>query len=139
MIVLDTNVVSEAMKPNCHLAVAAWFQSQLDETLFLTSTSLAELLLGIQLLSPGKRRDLLAEEIRSVLDLLFGARVLSFGSESARAYARIVSEARAKGRPIAIADGQIAAIAREHGFIVATRDTSPFEAAGVGFVNPWEA
>jgi predicted nucleic acid-binding protein len=138
MIVLDTNVVSEAMKPHCDPAVKAWLYAQVTETLFLTATSLAELLLGIASAPPGKRRDLLEEGLHEVLDLLFAGRVLAYTEQAAKEYARTVSSARAKGRPIAVADGQIGAIAAVHGFTVATRDTGPFEAAGVPVFNPWE-
>jgi hypothetical protein len=137
VIVLDTNVVSEAMKPHCDPGVKAWLHAQATETLFLTATSLAELLLGVALAPPGKRRDLLEEELCKVLDLLFAGRILAFDEEAAKAYAKIVRNARTKGRPIAVADGQIAAIAQVHGFAIATRDTGPFNAAGVSFIDPW--
>jgi predicted nucleic acid-binding protein len=138
VILLDTNVVSEAMKPHCNASVKSWLYTQAAETLFLTSVSLAELLLGIALATPGKRRDLLEEQLHEVLGLLFAGRVLAYDEAAAEMYARIVSRARTMGRAISIADGQIAAIAMVHGFAVATRDTAPFEAAGAAFINPWE-
>lgn len=139
MIVLDTNVVSEAMKPHCAPSVRAWLNAQLTESLFLTSTSLAELLLGVALASPGRRRDLLEEQLQNALGLLFVGRVLPYDEAAAKAYSQIVSRARSQGRAISIADGQIAAIASVNKFAVATRDTAPFEAAGVAVINPWEA
>ena len=137
MIILDTNVVSEAMKPHCDPSVRVWLGAQVTETLFLTATSLAELLLGIALV--GKRRDLLEERLLDVLGLLFAGRVLPYDESAAKAYSQLVSRARSQGRAISIADGQIAAIASVHGFAVATRDTAPFEAAGIAVINPWNA
>jgi predicted nucleic acid-binding protein len=136
MIILDTNVVSEAMKPHCAPSIRAWLNSQLTESLYLTSTSLAELLSGVALASPGKRRDLLEEQLQNALGLLFVGRVLSYDEAAAKAYSQLVSKARSRGRAISIADGQIAAIASVHNFAVATRDTAPFEAAGVAIINP---
>ena len=137
MIILDTNVVSEAMKPHCDPSVRVWLGAQVTETLFLTATSLAELLLGIA--PVGKRRDLLEERLLDVLGLLFAGRVLPYDESAAKAYSQLVSRARSQGRAISIADGQIAAIASVHGFAVATRDTAPFEAAGIAVINPWNA
>lgn len=138
MIVLDTNVVSEPMKPNGNPAVRDWLDRQVAETLYLTATSLAELLVGVEMLPDGKRKDGLADALGELLNVLFGPRILPFDSEAAKAYAPLVGRARAGGRVISVADGQIAAIAAAHGFSVATRDTAPFVAAGVPVINPWE-
>jgi hypothetical protein len=138
VIILDTNVVSEPMKPDGHRGVQAWLDDQIAETLYLTSISLSELLLGVEFLSDGKRKVGLAAALSDLLSTLFGARVLPFDQQAATMYAQRVSRARAAGRAISMADGQIAAIAAVHGFTVATRDTAPFAAAGVPVVNPWE-
>ena len=138
MIILDTNVVSEAMKTQMNPAVLVWLDKQGASDLYLTATSLAELRLGIEILPIGRRKAFLAGALERVVRQATGNRVLAFDMDAARMYAEIVSLARAKGLAIGIADGQIAAVAAVHGFTVATRDTSPFEAAGVGFVNPWE-
>ena len=138
MIVLDTNVVSEAMKPEPHPAVRAWLNAQAAQTLYLSSVTLAELLFGIAALPTGKRQDLLARALDGVL-ALFGDRVLSFDIEAARRYAELAVMARASGRGFPTPDGYIAAIAASRGFIVASRDTAPFQAAGVQIINPWEA
>ncbi|MGH8137681.1 MAG: type II toxin-antitoxin system VapC family toxin [Steroidobacteraceae bacterium] len=138
MIILDTNVVSEPMKPDGHHGVQAWLDDQLAETLYLTSISLSELLLGVEVLPDGKRKVGLAAALSELLTTLFGARVLPFDQHAAAMYAGRVSRARAAGRAISMADGQIAAIAAVHGFSVATRDTAPFVAAGLAVVNPWE-
>jgi predicted nucleic acid-binding protein len=139
MIVLDTNVVSEPTKINGDPAVRAWLDRQIVETLYLTTTSLSELLVGIELLPRGKRRDGLAEALAKIMESLFGSRILPFDQQAALAYARLVGKTRAAGRTIGVADAQIAAIATVHGFTVATRDTGPFVAAGVPVINPWEA
>lgn len=139
MIVLDTNVVSEPMRLAGNPNVRAWLDRQVAETLYLTATSLAELLLGIEVLPEGKRKEGLAAALADLMATLFSSRVLPFDQHAAAAYAPIVSRARARGTAISVADGQIAAIASVCGFTVATRDTAPFLAAGVPVINPWDA
>lgn len=139
MIVLDTNVVSEPMKRSGNPAVQAWLDSQAAETLYLTATSLSELLVGIEILPDSKRKKGLGAAFNELLLLLFESRILPFDQQAAVAYAPLVSRARAGGRLISVANAQIAAIATAHGFTVATRDTAPFIAAGVPVINPWEA
>ncbi|KAF1046278.1 type II toxin-antitoxin system VapC family toxin [Xylophilus sp.] len=138
MIVLDTNVVSEAMRSQPHAAVRAWLNAQAVETLFLSSVTLAELLFGIRAMPDGKRRNLLDQALMEML-ALFGQRVLPFDSDAARSYAELAVTARSRGLGFPIADGYIAAIAASRDFIVASRDTSPYRAAGVAVINPWEA
>jgi toxin FitB len=139
VIILDTNVVSEPMKPDGDRRVQEWLDAQIAESLYLTSISLSELLLGVEILPDGKRKEGLANALNELLLSLFGSRILPFDQQAAATYAARVSRARAAGRAISMADGQIAAIAALHGFTVATRDTTPFVAAGVPVVNPWEA
>ncbi|MGH2388570.1 MAG: type II toxin-antitoxin system VapC family toxin [Chloroflexota bacterium] len=139
MIVLDTNVVSEPMRPYGNPTVQAWLDRQVAETLYLTATSLAELLVGIEILPAGKRKDGLTAALAELMTRLFGSRVLPFDQQAAVAYAPVVSRARAGGTIISVADGQIAAIAAGRGFAVATRDATPFVAAGVPVIDPWEA
>ena len=138
MIVLDTNVVSEAMKPEPHPAVLAWLNDQVAETLYLSSVTLAELLFGIGALAAGKRRDLLTQALDGLMGL-FRDRVLPFDIDAARRYGELAVKAKAGGRGFPTPDGYIAAIAASRGFIVASRDTGPYEAAGVTVINPWEA
>ena len=126
------------MKPDGDRRVEAWLDEQLAETLYVTSISLSELFLGVELLPDGKRKEGLDVSLRDLLETLFGDRVLAFDLQAAIMYAERISKARAAGRAISIADGQIAAIAAVHGFTVATRDAVPFEAAGVPVMNPWE-
>ena len=139
MIVLDTNVISEPMKPGADPAVQAWLDRQDAETLYLTATTLSELLFGMEALRAGRRKRGLAAAIEQLLDRLFGERILAFDRSAAVAYAAMVSRAAARGLAISVPDGQIAAVAAVHGFSVATRDTGPFRAAGVPVINPWES
>jgi toxin FitB len=138
MIVLDTNVVSEPMKAQGDPAVTAWLDRQVADTLYLTATSLSELLVGIELLPAGRRRSGLDTALAELVARLFGPRILPFDQQAATVYPRLVGRARAAGQAITFADGQIAAIAAARGFTVATRDTVPFAAAGVPVINPWE-
>ncbi|MHB1284671.1 MAG: PIN domain-containing protein [Metallibacterium scheffleri] len=137
MIILDTNVVSEAMKPRPHPEVRTWLDDQVAETLYLSSVTLAELLFGIGALPTGRRKDALAQTLDGLLEL-FGDRVLAFDTDAARHYARLAVMARATGKGFPTPDGYIAAIAAAHGFTIATRDASPFQAVGLKVINPWD-
>jgi predicted nucleic acid-binding protein len=137
MILLDTNVVSEPLKLTCDVGVLTWIDAQIIETLYLSTISLAELRFGIAALAPGKRRDTLLTSLEQRILPLFVGRILPFDAAAAEAYAVLRARARAQGKAIAPADGYIAATAISHGLIVATRDTSPFEAAGLTVINPW--
>jgi toxin FitB len=136
VIVLDTNIVSETMKPTPDAAVLAWLNSQAAETLYLTSVTLAKLLFGIAALPDGKRKQRLTSVANDIIDLYEG-RLLFFDTEAARRYATLAAAARLDGRGLPIPDGYIAAIAASKGFAIATRDTGPFEASGLQVVDPW--
>ena len=137
MILVDTNVVSEPMRARGDPRVVAWLDRQGDETLFISTVSIAEILFGVAALPVGKRRRRLADAFESAIDRLFEDRILSFDLAAARAYAALMAAARTQGAPISQADGQIAAIAAANRLAVATRDEGPFRAAGVKTVNPW--
>lgn len=138
MILLDTNVVSEAMKPAPHPAVRAWLNDQAAETLYLSSITLAELLFGIHALPSGKRKAMLEHALDGLMGL-FGDRVLPFDAGAARYYAELAMTVKVAGRGFPTPDGYIAAIAVSRNFIVASRDTAPFEAANVAVINPWQS
>ncbi len=138
MILLDTNVVSEAMKPEPHPSVRDWLDAQAAETLFLSSVTVAELMFGIGALPGGRRKDKLAAALEGVLTL-FEARILPFDTGAARHYADLAVAARASGQGFPTPDGYIAAIAAAHGFVVASRDTSAFAAGGLAVIDPWTA
>lgn len=137
MIVLDTNVVSELMKPAPAVEVARWIAGHSAKMLYTTSVSQAEVLHGIALLPAGKRRGALEVAAEAMFDEDFGGRVLPFGGEAAHAYAQIAVQRHRSGRPISQFDAQIAAIARSARFAVATRNVSDFEGCGVTLLNPW--
>ena len=138
MILLDTNVISEAMKPAPERAVRDWLDAQAAETLFLSSVTIAELSFGIAALPKGRRKDNLSAALVGLL-ALFAARVLPFDTAAAQRYGELAAKARIAGRGFPTPDGYIAAIAATQGFIVATRDSSAFAAAGLKVINPWNA
>lgn len=137
MILLDTNVVSEPLRQTPETRVIAWIDAQPLETLFLSAITVAELRAGVALLPAGKRRTGLQENLEKQVLPLFTGRVLPFDVTCTQAYAELIGKARAAGVSIATADGYIAAIAAANGLAVATRDTKPFEAAGVTVIDPW--
>lgn len=137
MIVLDTNVLSEAMKSAPNTAVLAWLDTQVAETLFISAVTLAEMQYGVLVLPEGWRRDRLATAIGDVATL-FADRILPFDMAAAQHYATLAVRARSRGLGFPIPDGYIAAIAASRGFAVATRDTSAFAAAGLSVINPWQ-
>ncbi len=137
MIVLDTHVVSEAMRPEPSPAVAGWLNAQSADTLYLSSVTLAELLFGIGALPAGARKDRLGRTLDRLL-ALFPGRVLPFDQEGARRYARMAVAARAAGRPLPTADGYLAATAAANGFAVATRNVRDFADTGVELIDPWQ-
>ena len=138
MILLDTNVVSEPLRLAADPGVQAWMDAQNVETLYLAAISLAELRFGVVALPAGRRKDTLHHNLERRVVPLFKGRILSFDVAASEAYAELRARARAAGKAIGIADGYIAATAAANGLIVATRDSSPFEAAGVEVINPWK-
>ena len=139
MILLDTNVISEPLKLTGDVGVLIWIDAQIIETLYLSAISLAELRFGVAALTPGKRKDTLHNSLEQRILPLFAGRILAFDAAASEAYAVLRARARAQGNAIAPADGYIAATATSHGLIVATRDTGPFEAAGLTVINPWNS
>ncbi|WP_152365400.1 type II toxin-antitoxin system VapC family toxin [Microlunatus speluncae] len=138
MIILDTNVLSEPLRPEPHPAVADWLNQQVLETLFLTTITVAELRFDIAALPQGRRRSTLADRFEQEVMPMFAGRLLSFDEPSTVHYARLRAYARARGHAIATTDGYIAAIAATHDFGVATRDVAPFAAAGLQVINPFD-
>lgn len=138
MIVLDTNVISEAMKPEPAPVVRDWLDAQAADTLYLSSVTIAEILFGIGALPDGRRKGKLATMLDGLLGL-FEGRILPFDTDAARHYAGLAVAARNAGKGFPTPDGYIAAIATAHGFAIATRDASAFHAAGVRVIDPWSA
>lgn len=137
MIVLDTNVVSEAMRPDPDPGVMGWLNAQAADTLYLSSVTLAELLFGIGALPAGARKDRLAHALDRLL-ALFPGRVLAFDQDAARRYADMAVIGRAADRPWTSSDGYLAATAAAHGFAVATRNVKHFGDTGVELIDPWQ-
>jgi predicted nucleic acid-binding protein len=138
MILLDTNVVSEALRPAPDARVIAWIDAQALETLYLSSMVVAELRSGVSLLPAGKRRNSLHERLEKRVLPAFAGRVLAFDMACTSAYAELLATARKAGSGIETADACTAAVAFVNGLAVATRDVSPFKAAGLTVINPWE-
>ena len=137
VIVLDTNVLSELAKAAPDAAVAAWVAQQRRAELCTTAVSEAELAYGLALLPNGRRRDALVQAVARLLGEGLGGRVMPFDRAAAATFGAIAAERRAAGRPIATANGQIAAIARAAGAaLVATRDAGGFQGCRVALVNP---
>ena len=139
MVVLDTNVVSELMRGSPRPEVRGWLDGQQTKGVFATSVTEAEIRAGVATLPDGARRRGLADAAEWMFGNLFAGRVLPFDSSAARAFAEIFAARRASGRPLSLADGQIAAIARSRGMAVATRNVGDFESTGIELVDPWSA
>lgn len=137
MIILDTNVVSELMRPRPSDAVLRWVGTRRSSSLYTTSVTQAEILHGVRLLPAGKRRNNVEAAAEAMFREDFAGRVLPFGSDAAHAYARIAAERRRLGRPISQFDAQIAAITDATGAELATRNTADFERCGIKVVDPW--
>ena len=138
MIILDTNVVSELLRPVPDERVVAWVRAQRQSSLFTTVITLGEMLFGVCLLPEGRRRQELLREVIAVFSDDMAERVLDFGSEAADAYAEIAATRRSQGRPVSQSDAMIAGIARSRGADLATRNVRDFESCGVRLINPWQ-
>jgi len=137
MILLDTNVLSEVLRPLPDIRVERWLDSQPDATLFTSAVTEAELCLGVALLPLGRRRTALAVAIRPILADDFTGHILPFDSPAAAAFAEVLASRRRSGRPMSQSDAQIAAIARSRGATLATRNVRDFEGYGITVVNSW--
>jgi toxin FitB len=139
MIVLDTNVLSEALRPVPEPSVLNWLADQPSASLFTTAVTRGEILYGVRLLSDGKRRKGLWDAANKIFDEDFAGQVLSFDGDAAGMYADIAASRRIAGKPISQFDAMIAAMARSRGAILATRNVKDFESCGIEVVNPWTA
>ncbi|ESR26389.1 type II toxin-antitoxin system VapC family toxin [Lutibaculum baratangense] len=139
MVILDTNVLSELMRPVPEQVVAAWADSQPRRSLYTATIVQAEILAGVATLPKGQRRQLLEQRVRAIFDEVLSDRVLPISEGAAKCYAQIYAVRRDLGRPISMPDGFIAAVAMEHGATIATRDTGGFEGLGLQLINPWRA
>ena len=139
MIILDTNVISELLRPAPEPKVEHWLSTQDGHNVYLTSISEAELRFGLAIMGNGKRRAALVDAVDRILREDLAGRILPFDSDAAQSYAAIAATRRSAGRPIAQADCQIASIAHSRGASVATRNTPDFEGCEIDLINPWTA
>jgi len=138
VIILDTNVLSQLMRPNPFSPVAAWVAKQSATELSTTSITEAEIFYGIELLAKGKRREGLLAAAEAMFAEDFADRVFGFESDAARVFSKIAAHRRALGRPISHADAQIAAIVQVRRAKLATRNVRDFEDCGIDVVDPWD-
>lgn len=139
MILLDTNVVSEVMRPAPSTRVIDWLNAQRGANLHFSAISVAEIEFGIDVLPAGKRRQSLRARFEDFLRHAFSNRILAFDDHAAQLYGPMMGDCRRAGRPASTLDGQIAAIARHHGMAVATRNISDFREFGLDLIDPWTA
>ncbi len=137
IVILDTNIVSELLRPSPEPRVEAWLAAQDSRSVYLTTISEAELRYGAAVLPAGRRRDALLEAVDGVLDEDFRGRILAFDRLAAEAYAGIAANRRAAGRPISQFDCQIAAIAQANEASLATRNVKDFQGCEVDVIDPW--
>jgi len=137
VIILDTNVISEALKPLPSGAVLRWLAAQTPSAVFTTTIALAEVLYGVEALPPGRRRTRLLAAVEKMFAEGFEGRILPFDEDAARVFASLVASRDRAGRPISQFDAMIAAIARSHRAAVATRNTADFDRCGISVIDPW--
>ena len=138
MIALDTNVVSELMRPRPDPVVVAWVDAQDAQQLYLPAVCIAEVLFGIARLPVGRRRDQLAQTFSDMLADDFTDRTLAFDEHAAVRFAQVAAAAETHGRPMSVADAQIAATCLLHDAQLATRNTKDFARCGLVLVDPWQ-
>jgi predicted nucleic acid-binding protein len=139
MLLLDTNVVTDIIRPTPTAAVTEWLSAQPRDCVFICAITEAELRYGLAILPDGRRRSVLEADVERMLTRVFSGRILPFDSGAAVEYARILSARRRAGRATAVFDAQIASIASFRGARVATRHVAHFEDFGVQVVDPWAA
>ena len=137
MIVLDTNVLSEVIRPRPSPAVLVWMAAQEPLSIFTTTVTQAEILYGVEMMPPGKRRAALHAAVESMLAEEFGNRILPFDEDAAHAFATIASTRQTLGRPISQCDAMIAAIASSRRAAVATSNAGDFANCGIPVIDPF--
>jgi len=138
LIVLDTNIISEVMRPKPNDAVLNWLNQQDSFQLYVSSISIAEIGYGLRILADVKRRSLLQFRFEQFIAQGFDSRILDFNHAAALQYAEIMASKRAQGSPMSFPDAQIAAIARTHHFKLATRNSKDFTNCDLELINPFD-
>lgn len=139
MIVVDTNVLSELCRERPDREVLRWYSAQRASDLFTTTITRGEMVYGVLIKAPGKKRNLLEKQVNDILQISFEGRQLPFNETAADAYAALRANAKSLGRPVQVPDAMIAAIAWVYGADVATRNVGDFEALGIGIINPFDS
>ena len=138
MIILDTNVLSELMKPQGLPKIKLWVAQQIRTEVFITTITKAEILYGICIIPEGKRKQGLLETAEMMFQEDFKGKILDFDTTSAYYYAIIAAPRRQKGKPISQFDAQIASICRTHQATLATRNVDDFIECQINIINPWD-
>ncbi len=138
-VLLDTNVLSELLRPRPAPSVLTWFAQRAADEHFVSTVTIAEMMLGARLLPAGKRRQQLEQALQAMFGEDFAGRIWPFDAAAAAAYVDIVAQRRSSGRPISQFDAQIAAIALSRRASLATRNVADFDACGVTLIDPWSA
>lgn len=138
MFLLDTNVISEMMKPEPDQQVMRWVDQQDPNVMYISSITIAEITYGIAALPSGLRRKSLERMFNQTIAEAFAYRVLFFDDAAAFAYGHIMSHRKQLGKPMSILDGQISAIASIHGLSVVTRNIRDFMDCAINMINPFE-
>jgi len=137
MIILDTNIISELMRPSPSPKVITWIDEQHTSTLFITSITVAEIRYGLNVLPKGQRRGSLEDAFERTIQTGFFHRVLDFDLSAANVYGPLMASRRSRGQPLSISDGQIASIALVFGSKLATRNLRDFEDSGIELIDPF--
>jgi len=134
---LDTNVISELLRPRPAVGVTRWLNSVDEQKLFLSALTIGEIQKGISLLQQSRRRDTLESWLKVDLPLRFGPRIISVNEATAIRWGRASADAQLRGTPLSAVDGLIASTALEYGLTLVTRNVKDFAGTGVALVNPW--
>ena len=137
MIILDTNILSELMRPSPNMRVVNWLNAEEPLGVTITAITVAEILYGIERLPDGKRKQRFAQLAAEMFEEDFTDRVLPFDEVAAAYYAALVTDSERSGRVIHSADAQIAAICQQHKAQLATRNVKDFEHLGISIIDPW--
>lgn len=138
MILIDTNIISEMMKPSPDANVLNWIDGQEVAKLFISTVTLAEISYGLNVLPSGKRRESLEFAFDSAILKAFTGRILPFDESAAHHYGKIMGYRKKLGKPLGVPDGQIAAIALVNNAVLATRNIKDFLRCGIKVINPFE-
>ncbi len=137
MIILDTNILSEMMRPQPNQQVIQWLNQQPSTELFISSISIAEIEYGLYIMPQGKRKQQLQVRFNQFIERAFQYRVVNFDDKAAKIYGKVMGEGRRNGHPMSVPDGQIAAMALSHQAMIATRNTKDFDTCGAVLINPF--